>query len=144
MSVSFLADCLVAVHFAYVAFVVFGQLAILIGWACGWEWVRNRWFRLAHLAAITIVALEALFGIDCPLTVWEDALRQRAGQTVTGGSFVGRWLHEAIFYDFDPRIIYSLHVGFAVLVFMTFLFVPPHWRRRTEQRSLTPPPSSPV
>jgi hypothetical protein len=134
MGYSFLADCLVALHFAYVGFVVFGQLAILVGLAYRWEWVRNRWFRLAHLVAIAIVALEAICGIDCPLTVWEDMLRQRAGQDVTAGSFLGRCLHEAIFYDLDPRIINSVHVGFAAPVLITFLVAPPRWRPGATQR----------
>ena len=41
----FLADAVLAVHFAYVAFVVLGMAAILLGIALGWRWVRNFWFR---------------------------------------------------------------------------------------------------
>src|SRR4051812_33627883 len=36
-----LADLLVAVHVAYVAYVVVGQLAIWTGWAFGCQFVRN-------------------------------------------------------------------------------------------------------
>ena len=48
MGYRLLADLIVAIHAAYVAFVVVGLLLILLGVACGWQWVRNWWFRIAH------------------------------------------------------------------------------------------------
>jgi hypothetical protein len=124
-----LADVLVAVHVAYVSFVVLGQLAIVVGAWRHWDWVRNRWFRLGHLTAIVLVALEAVLGIACPLTVWEDQFRHRAGQEVTEGSFIGRWLHHFIFYNFPPWVFTTVYVGFALLVLATLWWVPPRWRR---------------
>jgi hypothetical protein len=129
MGYGFWADVVVAVHVAYVSFVLLGQVAILVGVARKWGWVRNPWFRLAHLVAISVVALEALAGLTCPLTEWEDYLRRVAGQEVTGGSFVGRALHRLIFYDCQPGVLAALHVGFAVLVLATFIWAPPRWRR---------------
>src|SRR4051812_3189133 len=82
-----LADLVVAIHVAYVSVVVFGLLAIVLGRPFGWEWVRNRWFRVIHLVMIGIVATEAVFNWDCPLTVWEAQLRVAAGQTVADGTF---------------------------------------------------------
>src|SRR5262245_62640907 len=79
---SFLADVVVGVHLAYVFYVLFGLLAILIGLACRWEWVRNPWFRWSHLLMIVVVALESVVGMVCPLTEWEDWLRAKAGQSV--------------------------------------------------------------
>ena len=58
-----LADLIVVFHAAYVSFVVFGLVAILIGAVLRWRWVRNFWFRVIHLTAIGIVVAEALFGI---------------------------------------------------------------------------------
>jgi len=40
----FLADAVVVVHFAYVAFVVLAMAAIILGWARGWPWVRTSGF----------------------------------------------------------------------------------------------------
>jgi hypothetical protein len=124
MAYDTLADVLVAVHVAYVSFVVLGQLAIVLGAWRHWAWVRNPWFRLGHLTAIVIVALEAVFGIACPLTVWEDRFRQRAGQQVTEGSFIGRWLHHLIFYNFPPWVFTAVYVGFALLVLVSLWWVP--------------------
>lgn len=126
---SLLADLLVAVHVGYVGFVVLGQAAILVGIMCRWSWVRNFYFRLAHLVAIVVVALEAGFGIDCPLTVWESELRARAGENVATGSFVGRLLHGAIFVDLPPWALNALHISFAFVVVATFVLAPPRWRK---------------
>jgi polyferredoxin len=125
MFYSVLADGLVAVHAAYIGFVLVGQLLILIGLIRGWGWVRNPWFRVLHLLAILVVGFEAVCGIDCPLTVWEESLRGLAGQTVVQGSFIGRLLHAAIFYDCQPWILDLGHLAFALLVLATFVLAPP-------------------
>ena len=51
-------------------------------------WVRGARFRYAHLAAIGVVVLQAWFGIECPLTTLESALRTRAGEAGYGMSFI--------------------------------------------------------
>jgi len=129
---SILADVLVAVHVAYVSFVVLGQLAILVGIGRGWLWVRNWWFRLLHLAAIVVVAGEAAFGIACPLTIWEALLRRRAGEQVREESFVGRLLHGAIFVDLPLWALNALHISFALVVIATFVLAPPRRSRLTQ------------
>src|SRR5437868_2705277 len=105
----FLADLLVAVHVAYVGYVVVGQLLILVGLALRWRWVRNPWFRVTHLLAIAVVGLEAAFAIDCPLTVWERHLRAAAGQAPTGETFMGRLLHHVIFVDLPSWAFPVMH-----------------------------------
>ena len=128
MFYAWLADTIVAVHVGYVAFVIVGQVAILLGAALGWQWIRNRLFRLLHMAAIVIVAAEAVLGIPCPLTVWETQLRRLAGQQAATGSFIGRWLHELLFFDFPPWVFTIVYVGFALLVLATLIFIPPRGR----------------
>jgi hypothetical protein len=116
-----LADAVLLVHFAFVAFVVGGLALIWIGAAAGWRWVRNFWFRAAHLAAIGFVAAEALAGILCPLTLWEAALRGTQAEK----SFIAHWVHRLLFYDFPEWTFTMLHVGFALLVAMTWFLVRP-------------------
>ena len=53
------ADALLLIHVLFVAFVVFGLLLILIGKPLRWAWVRNPYFRVAHLAAIGVVVLQS-------------------------------------------------------------------------------------
>jgi hypothetical protein len=122
----FLADVVVAAHVAYVLYIVLGQLAIVVGAGWKWQWVRNPWFRYVHLIMIAIVCLEEAMGWRCPLTTWEESLRTLAGQTVTGGSFMGRMLHNLIFIsEWPEKAIQVLHVAFGVLVAQAFIMCPP-------------------
>ena len=123
---AFLADLVLVVHFLFVAFVVGGLAIVWIGAAAGWGWVRNFWFRIAHLSAIVFVAGEAIVGIWCPLTVWEDALR---GGALSEKSFVARWIHRILFYDFPEWVFTIAYVAFALLVAATFWWVPPARKR---------------
>jgi hypothetical protein len=137
MPYSFLADMVVAVHFAYVAFVVVGQLLIVLGVIFRWRWVRNPWFRTLHLLAIALVAAETVLHINCPLTDWEDGLRALAGQPIEEGSFIGRLLHSLFRFDdldFDHWVFRAGYIGFAVLVLATFLLAPPRRRRRAARQ----------
>ena len=115
------ADAVLVVHFAFVAFVVGGLAAIWMGAALGWPWVRNFAFRMAHLAAIVFVAAEALLGVMCPLTTWEDALRGRE----SGKGFIARWIHSVMFYELPPWVFTIAYVGFALVVLVTFVVLPP-------------------
>ncbi len=131
-----LADAVVILHAAYVGFVVFGFALIVIGAALGWSWVRNFWFRAAHLGAIAIVCLGAFAGIVCPLTTLENFLRQKAGGTTYPGSFVGHWAHKLIFYNFPPEVFTASYIVFGLLVVAAFVFAPPrlpHRRARGER-----------
>jgi hypothetical protein len=129
-----LADLVLIVHFLFVAFVVGGLALTWIGASFGWQWVRNFWFRVSHLAAIVFVAGEALAGVWCPLTVWEDALRGAHGEK----SFVARWVHRVMFYDFPDWVFTFAYVLFALAVAATWLFVrpsPPRTKKSgTQQR----------
>ena len=135
---AFWADVIVALHGAYVGFVVFGLLLILLGVVFRWQWVRNPWFRSLHLIAILIVSTEAIFKVDCPLTTWERELREKAGQKVSEASFVGRLFNHILFYeDADEELFRKFHMGFGVLVLLTFLLAPPRFRRAIA--ATTPP-----
>jgi Protein of Unknown function (DUF2784) len=128
----FLADVVVAIHFAYVSFVVFGLLFVVAGIPLRWEWTRNFWLRIVHLVMILIVAGEALLGITCPLTTWEYQLTVAAGIAASERSFVGRLLDNLMFFDCpDNSVIWPIiYVGFASLVLLTFFVAPPRLKRR--------------
>jgi len=117
-----LADLVLILHFAFVLFVVFGLGLVWLGLLCGWRWASNFWFRASHLAAIGVVALEALVGWACPLTVLEDRLRS-TGQP--SSSFIARWLHRLLFWDL-PAWVFSLsYIAFGLLVLATWVRWPP-------------------
>ena len=120
-----LADLVVAVHAAYVVFVVGGELAVLAGWLLGWGWTRNRVFRLLHLAAIALVVVEVLTGTLCPLTVLENHLRRLAGGEGYELSFIGYWLDRVLFYRAPGWVFTLAYASFGLLVALTFWRYPP-------------------
>ena len=119
-----MADALLVVHFMIVAFIVGALVLVWLGALLDWRWVRNAWFRYAHLAAIAFVAAEALLGIACPLTVWEDLLRGG----VRPESFVGRWVRGVLYYQAPEWVFTAAYVGWAAATLVTLRLVPP--RRR--------------
>ena len=130
MGSSFLADVIVAIHVAYVGFVVLAVPAILVGGLTKAKWVRNSWFRNIHLLMIGIVVVEALLGIACPLTVWESDLRIAAGEEGHTRSFVGELLHGVLFYDFEPWVFTVGYCVFGAVVIALYWMYPPNWINR--------------
>jgi hypothetical protein len=125
-----LADIIVLFHFCYVGFTVGGELVILLGGLLRWKWVRNLAFRVVHVAAVALVAAEALGGAACPLTTWEYRLRGAAGQHAEQQiSFIARLVRSIIFYDLPAWVFLAAYVGFALLVGATFFIVPVKTRR---------------
>ncbi len=123
-----MADALLVLHALIVAFVIFGQVAILIGWARGWAWVRNLWFRLAHLATIAFVVVQTWLGRLCPLTVWEQQLRRAAGQGFHEQGFIEYWVGRMIFFDLPLWVFGLVYTAFGLLVLASWWWLPP--RRR--------------
>lgn len=123
---AFLANAILFIHAAYVTFTVGGEVTILVGAAFRWRWVRNIAFRVVHAAAVVLVALEAIVGVSCPLTIWEYQLRLLAHEQVEAQvPFVARILRSIIFYDFPAWVFLAAYVAFAVIVAVTLLFIPP-------------------
>lgn len=126
-----LADLIGIFHFLYVVFAVGGQIFIMVGWFARLSLVRRPSFRLVHLVAVVLVALEATLGLMCPLTQWEYGLRRMAGQRVDSDlSFIARLVHSVVFYDFPDWVFTIAHVSFGALVVSTFILMPPTFRRR--------------
>lgn len=124
MASSIAADLVAAIHALYVGFVVFGLVAILAGYVVDWRWIRNPYFRISHLIAILFVCAETVFGIDCPLTTIENALRLRAGQTAYPGQFIGYWLDRLIFYNFPPWVFAVIYLAFSAAIGAMLWLVP--------------------
>ncbi|AST34543.2 DUF2784 domain-containing protein (plasmid) [Ralstonia solanacearum] len=117
-----LADTVLMLHALVVLFIIGGLIAILSGAALKQDWVRNRAFRLTHLAAIGVVATLALLDVPCPLTVLEDWLR-----TGTAGpqGFVQRWVSAWLYYDLPAWVFATAYVAFLLVVVVTWWRIPP-------------------
>jgi hypothetical protein len=141
-----LADLMVFVHLLYVSYVLVGQLAIIVASAFRWEWGRNRWFRLTHLLAIAVVALEAVMGWQCPLTKWEYQLRELAGQKFDGSeTFLGRLLHDLLFIEGQPESFFTvLYISMLVIVVQGLVMYPPRlWPKRKSDGEAAAVPAAP-
>lgn len=132
--VHLMADIILIIHALYVAFVVLGLVLIFVGRFLGWSWVRNVWFRIAHLGAIGVVVAEVWFGQDCMLTIWENRLREAAGGVTYPGAFIQHWLQQLIFYDFPTWVFTLVYTAFGVLVLLAWLWIPPK-RSRGKKRA---------
>jgi hypothetical protein len=126
-----LADAILALHLAIVAFNVAMPPAIGLGAWLGWRWVRRRWLRLLHLGSMLVVALQAALGDLCFLTVWEVDLRRAAGDAASNDSFIQTLLAEVLYVDAPLSVLIPLYLGWAALSVALWWIVPP---RRHDQR----------
>ena len=122
---TWLADLVLAIHVAFILFVVGGQVLILAGWALGWSWPRHWWFRLLHLLAIGFVMLQAWVGVICPLTTLENFFRDAAGIATFENGFIRYWVRELVFYTAPGWVFTLVYTVFAGLVALTWLVYPP-------------------
>lgn len=119
------ADLLLVLHALVVLFIVGGLVLILAGGALRWQWVHQRWFRVLHLVAIGVVVLQAWLGRLCPLTLWEQALRAKAGAASYAGSFIAHWLGELLYYTAPAWVFTSGYSLFGLLVLWSWFKVAP-------------------
>ncbi|ASK19239.1 DUF2784 domain-containing protein [Halomonas sp. N3-2A] len=121
-----LADLILILHVLFVAFVVVGLLAIYAGYFLQWQWVRHRTFRIIHLCAIGYVVVQAWFGIVCPLTTWEMALRAKAGAGTYTGSFIQYWLQSLLYFTMPEWVFIVVYTLFGGLVLASWFVVRPN------------------
>jgi hypothetical protein len=104
MSYRLLADGVLLLHAAFVAFVTFGGLLAL-------RWRRAAWL---HVPCALWGAAVELAGWVCPLTPLENWLRARAGEALYSGDFVERYLLPALYPENLTRGV-QLSLGILVL-----------------------------
>lgn len=122
------ADAVLLLHVLFVAFVVVGLLLIVLGGVLSWRWVRNRTFRVLHLAAIGVVVVQAWVGMICPLTTIEMWLRSGAGDAVYEGSFISHWLESILYYQAPAWVFAVCYTAFGVVVAASWCLVRPRPR----------------
>ena len=87
MMYHWLADVVVLIHGAFVAFVILGAFIAL----------RWRWLVWVHLPAAIWGVLIEYAGWICPLTPLENALRARAGESGYSGDFIEHYILRALY-----------------------------------------------
>src|SRR5262249_42862543 len=105
MSYRLLADALVGIHFAFIAFAIGGGLFVLL----------RLWVALLHLPSVAWAIYTELTGAICPLTPWEQALRHAAGQAGYTGGFIEHYLIPVIY---PAGLTPAIQTALGVLVFV--------------------------
>ncbi|MGW8195358.1 MAG: DUF2784 domain-containing protein [Desulforhopalus sp.] len=129
------ADVVLLLHLFFASFVVIGLLCIPLGKFCRWSWVRNPVFRITHMTAIGVVALQAWLGLNCPLTILEKMLRVQAGAAAYRGSFISHILESILYYrlpDWVFALCYSV-VFVAAVAFWIWVRPRPMMKSRQEE-----------
>lgn len=116
-----LGQLVLAVHLLVIAFNVLGLVAIPLGARLGWAWVRIRWWRVLHLVSWVVVAIQAVLGRACFLTLWQDDL--------TGGGaeapLIMRIVNGLIYWPLPMWVFTALYVALFALVLVLWRRVPP-------------------
>lgn len=111
MSARLAADAVVALHLAFVVFVVLGGL---LAW-------RHPALAVLHLPAAAWGAYAELTGTVCPLTPLENTLRASAGASGYEGSFVEHYLLPLLYpvglTSADQRWLGMLVIAINVVVY---------------------------
>ena len=119
-----LATLVVAGHFAFIVFVMFGGLLAL-------RWRRMPWL---HVPCLLWGGLVEVAGWICPLTPLENWLRRAAGSSEYVGSFIERYLLTLMYPEGLTRAVQlSLAVGLVLLNVAIYAWV--IRRRGTERRA---------
>ena len=125
-----LAAIVLSAHMAVIAFNLIGLVTIPFGAWRDWSWVRTRWLRALHLASLAVVAVQAVVGRACFLTVWQDELSGGGG----ADPLIMRWVNSVIYW---PLPMWAFTVGYvAVFAYVLALWrlVPPSRRPSSGRR----------
>ena len=106
MLVRIAADLVLVIHLGFVVFVVLGGLLAL----------RYRWLIFVHVPAAIWGAFVEISGRICPLTTWENQLRQGAGDSGYADSFVEHYLLPVIYPAALTRTIQVWIAGIVIVV----------------------------
>ena len=116
-----LADLILIIHVFIVIFIISLFALVPYGYYKKWAWVSSKKIRYTHLFLITLIAIESIVGIICPLTILENNLRG----TITKQTFISKYLSKLIFFDFPSSFFLSLYlIGFLFAVYLNLKYPP--------------------
>jgi len=121
MTSAVLAQAILSVHLAVIAFNVLGLVAIPLGAVLKWRWVRVRWWRALHLVSWAVVALQAALGRACFLTVWQDQLSGVAAQP----PLIERTVERLVYWPLPIWVFATAYLVLFALVILLWWRVPP-------------------
>ena len=123
MWVRIAADAILVVHLAFILFVVVGALLVL----------RYAWLIWLQVPAAIWGTWVELANRVCPLTILENALRLRAGQSGYDESFIERYLMPIIY---PAGLTRSIQFWLAGIIVMINLVLYTLWLLRRRKRRI--------
>lgn len=120
-----LADTIVVMHFAWIIFMLAGFIFTVVAF---WhkKFFDKRLFRTLHLCGIVYVSSLAILGKYCPLTIWENTLRQKYDPGLTyPGSFMVHYIEMLVYPEVNPGIILIPTIFIAIFTIFVFIKKPP-------------------
>jgi hypothetical protein len=116
-----IAEAILAIHVAIIAFNVAGLVVIPAGAWLGWRLVRVAWLRLFHLAMLLVVTGQALAGRACILTIWQNEL---TGNSQPAQPMIMRWVDRLIYWNLPMWVFAVMYSGVFLYVLALTVFVP--------------------
>ncbi len=110
-----------ALHLLVIVFNVAGLVLVPLGARLGWGWVRLRWLRLLHLGSLAVVALQAVLGRACFLTIWQSDLTGAAEQE----PLIMRWVNAVIYWPLPIWVFTAAYVVVFAYVLWLWRWAPP-------------------
>jgi hypothetical protein len=123
------ASAVLYLHFAVIVFNVFWIVAIPLGAWRGWTFVRSLGWRAAHLIVLTVVAIQAVVGALCFLTIWQGSLLGAAGGPAGETSLIETIVTRLIFWPLPLWAFVVLYVAAFAYALAMWWLVPPYRRR---------------
>jgi len=125
MAYKILADLIVVAHLAWILFMLWGCILTVRGFFHT-AFFERRLFRTVHFCGIVYVALLAMLGKYCPLTVAENALRRTYDPGLTyPGSFMVHYIEKIVYPNVPQFILLIPTVAIAVFTVVMFIIRPP-------------------
>jgi hypothetical protein len=121
-----LAVAVLIAHLVVIAFNVLGLIVIPLGGWLRWRFVRVRWWRLLHLGMLAVVALQALVGRACILTIMQETMVGAETRTPLIVGFVNR----VIYWPLPLWAFTAIYVLVCVYAAALWWIVPPTSRPR--------------
>jgi hypothetical protein len=121
------ADALLLVHGSFIAWVLLGAFAV--AWKPNLAW----W----HLPALAWGVYVQFTGTLCPLTPWENGLRQKAGEAGYSGGFIEHYLTAAIYPQGLTRSI-QFWLGCGLLAVNIAGYSLAFWQAKRRRQALAP------
>jgi ABC-type dipeptide/oligopeptide/nickel transport system permease subunit len=116
-----LADAVVGVHFAFLAYVI-------VGGFLAWRW---RWTIVTHVLACIWAALIIFVKVPCPLTALQNQFREWAGENPLRAGFIHNYVTGHLYPSGDARVV---QVIVALIVLVSWVGYARRWRGTSAQR----------